>query len=87
MPRHSSLLTQKYLASTGNLVLSPDFSAQLSVCLIHVPGSALWCLSEAPGLGVVGILSKQDQRICKLLRRTPHLLIVHSMLMLMLNYK
>ena len=42
---------------------------------------------EAPGLKIVGILSKQDQCICKILRRTPHLFIVHSMLILMLNYK
>ncbi len=42
---------------------------------------------EAPGLKIVGILSKQDQCICKILGRTPHLLIVLGMLMLMLNYK
>ena len=44
---------------------------------------------DAPGLKIVGILSKQDQCICKILGRTPHLLIVHSMamLMLMLNYE
>ena len=46
-------------------------------------------IDEAPGLTIVRTLLKQDRCICKILGRTPHLLIVHSMLVLMLilNYK